>query len=179
MTQDEFDEMLAWLSADREQAGRKYEDIRRRLIKFFTGRGCCNAEDLADETISRVTMRVHEIVPNYVGDPTLYFYGVAKYVALEMCRPKPLPLPPPSPPDPEELERQDRCLAYCLQKLDEKQRTIFWRYHNVGRGQEKIEQRRKLARAEGIEMNALRIRVHHIKTALLACMEDCLAAAAV
>ena len=77
LTQENFDQLLAWLDPNREQAGRRYEDIRRKLVKIFVSRGCIIAEELADETINRVAMKVHEIVDTYTGDPALYFYGVA------------------------------------------------------------------------------------------------------
>jgi hypothetical protein len=46
LSQEAFDALLDWLDPDREQAGIKYEQIRLRLIKIFTGRGCSDAEDL-------------------------------------------------------------------------------------------------------------------------------------
>ena len=61
LSQEAFDALLDWLDSDREQAGIKYEQIRSRLIKIFTGRGCVDPEDLADETINRVTRKLKEI----------------------------------------------------------------------------------------------------------------------
>jgi DNA-directed RNA polymerase specialized sigma24 family protein len=178
LTQDEFDAMLAWFAPDREQAGRKYEDIRRRLIKIFTCRGCHDAETWADVAISRVASKVCKLAPSYVGDPALYFYAVAKNVYKESLR-QPSLGPAPSPAsDPTELEREDACLAHCLQKLARGQRDMFQQYHCIEQGRTKIEQRQKLARRLGIELNALRIRVHRIRTKLQECMEDCLAASA-
>ena len=52
LTQESFDALLNWLDPRREEAGQKYEDIRLRLIKIFTCRGCLEPEDLADETIN-------------------------------------------------------------------------------------------------------------------------------
>ena len=178
MTQDEFDALLAWLDPDREQAGQKYEDIRRRLIKILTSRGCRDAEKWADVTISRVASKVREIAPTYVGDPALYFYAVAKYVFKECIRVQDPPVPPPPPvSDPAELEREDECLAHCLQKLDRHSRDIFRQYHCIEPGRTKTEQRQELARRRGMTLNALRIHVHRIRTKLQECMEDCLAAA--
>src|SRR5689334_18556794 len=57
LSQEAFDALLDWLDSDREQAGIKYEDIRGRLVMMFAARGCVDAEDLADETINRVTQR--------------------------------------------------------------------------------------------------------------------------
>ena len=94
LTQESFNQLLAWLSPSRDQAGRKYEEIRFRLIKILTCRGCLVPEDLADETINRVAKKVPEIAATYVGDPALYFFGVANNVHLEFLRRKPDPVPP-------------------------------------------------------------------------------------
>ena len=85
---------------DRDQAGQKYEDIRRRLIRIFIHRGCITAEDLADETINRVARKVREVRDNYNpgDDPALYFYGVARNVYREYLKRRPEPSPPPPPP---------------------------------------------------------------------------------
>ena len=45
ITQDAFDKFLAWLDSDRDRAGARYEDIRRKLIRIFTCRGCQAGED--------------------------------------------------------------------------------------------------------------------------------------
>ena len=68
LSQEAFDALLDWLDPDREQAGMKYEQIRSRLIKIFTGRGCVDAEELADETINRVTRKLKEIQEEFTGD---------------------------------------------------------------------------------------------------------------
>src|SRR5687767_12009071 len=85
-TQEGFDTLLGWLDEDRDQAGMKYEVIRQRLIKIFTCRGCGEPEDLADETITRVTAKIPEVAPHYEGDPILYFFGVARKVHREYLR---------------------------------------------------------------------------------------------
>src|SRR6478672_10875246 len=77
LTQESFDALLDWLDPHREQAGQKYEDIRRRLIKLFVCRGCPEPEDLADETINRVIKKLKEIESGFTGDKARYFYGVA------------------------------------------------------------------------------------------------------
>ena len=73
LTQESFDALLNWLDPRREEAGQKYEDIRLRLIKIFTCRGCLEPEDLADETINRVSKKLPDIQDSYEGDPTRYF----------------------------------------------------------------------------------------------------------
>ena len=97
LSQEAFDALLDWLDSDREQAALKYEKIRRSLIKIFTGRGCVEPEDLADETINRVTSKLKEIEKEFSGDRTRYFFGVANKVHLEHLRRKlPQPAPPPT-----------------------------------------------------------------------------------
>src|ERR1044072_6747769 len=95
LTQDAFDKFLTWLNPNREQAATKYEEVRRKLIKIFACRGCAEAEDLADETINRVIRKMQELIDSYVGDPALYFYGVARNVHLEYVRKSPPALPLP------------------------------------------------------------------------------------
>ncbi|MFL6228574.1 MAG: RNA polymerase sigma factor [Pyrinomonadaceae bacterium] len=170
MTQEAFDGLLAWLDADRELAGRKYEAVRRRLIYIFTCRGCRDAEDLADETINRVALKVPEIASGYVGDPALYFYGVAQKVYLESLRRKPrLPTQPPAPPD---IELLYQCLERCVGKLPPGQRELVLQYYSEDR-RAKIDARKELARRLGIELNALRIRAHRIRAALRECVRNC------
>ena len=108
LTQTEFDRLLAWLDADRDRAAVKYEVIRRGLIELFDSRCCSDAEDLADRTINRVARKVEQLAPTYSGEPSLYFYGVAKHVLQEYFRAKtvPLDLPLTAPPDTLDLRRR-------------------------------------------------------------------------
>lgn len=173
LTQESFDALLAWLGPDREQGGKTYEAIRRRLIKLFTCRGCHEPEVLADTTIDRVVKRLKEIEGSYTGDRALYFYGVANNVHLEYLRRKPVVPPPPPPSDPDELEREHQCLESCLKRLPPGNRELVLQYYQEDKGA-KIDNRRHLAERLGIALNALRIRAHRIRAALLTCMQECL-----
>ena len=83
LTKEAFDALLGWLDPNREVAGQKYEDIRRRLITIFSCRGCAEPEDLADETINRVIRRAQQMVDTYHGEPLPYFITVAHNLYLE------------------------------------------------------------------------------------------------
>jgi hypothetical protein len=113
LTQVAFDSLLAWLDPERERAGEKYEVIRARLIKVFAYRGCHTPEELADETINRVTRKIDTVAESYDGDPALYFYGVAQMIHLEYLRRKTEPQPPPAS-HPEDSEQEYQCLDECL-----------------------------------------------------------------
>jgi DNA-directed RNA polymerase specialized sigma24 family protein len=173
LTQASFDAFLAWLDTDRDQAGRKYEDIRRRLIKIFTCRGRPDAEELADETINRVTLKAPDLIKDYVGDPALYFYGVAQKVFLESVRKRPRVLVPPPAPESEELERELECLERCMERLPERNRELVLEYYQDDKGA-KIDRRKELAQRLGIAQNALRIRAHRIRLSLEQCVRGCL-----
>ncbi|HVG20123.1 MAG TPA: hypothetical protein VNI02_13815 [Blastocatellia bacterium] len=162
-----------WLDSDRDRAGEKYERIRQKLIRIFTCRGCPDPEDLADETIIRVTRKVEDIADTYEGDPGLYFYGVANKVHLESVRPKrePLPMPPPDPP--EQVEREYSCLERCMERLPAKSRELVLQYYQQDK-RAKIDHRKELADRLGIALNALRIRAHRIRASLQECMIECL-----
>jgi RNA polymerase sigma factor (sigma-70 family) len=175
ITQAAFDKMLSWLDADRERAGKKYETIRRRLIEIFAGRGCREAEDLADETINRVARKSQDVAEGYVGEPAYYFYAVAKNILLEYWKAKPPPeMPAPPTPIPEaQLEREQACLEQCLGHLPEQSRELILRYYSEEQ-RVKIDQRKALCDQLGIAPNALRIRIHRIRVTLKQCLEDCL-----
>lgn len=179
VTQDEFDTLLTWFNANREEAGRKYEEIRHRLIRIFMSRGCYVAEELADETMTRVCKRVKEIAPTYEGEPALYFYAVANNVFREFTKKKPsVPvtelLEAPETTEPrEEIERRYKCLDRCLEKEKPENRELIMQYYE-GEKLAKINQRKRMAALLGLDLNALRIRVCRIRRRLHDCMLICL-----
>jgi DNA-directed RNA polymerase specialized sigma24 family protein len=162
LTQVAFDQLLSWLNPDREAAGKRYEEIRRRLVKIFICRSCPCPEDLADETINRVARKVPEIAPTYVGDPAHYFCGVAHNVYLESLRPIPEPEPPPKPdPSDESEEAYSECLERCMGQLSLRNHELVLQYFQ-GEKRAKIDYRKKLAERLGMTPNALRIKIHRI-----------------
>jgi DNA-directed RNA polymerase specialized sigma24 family protein len=173
LTPEAFEKLLRWLGPEHDKAGEKYEKIRLRLIRIFSCRGCCDPEDLTDETFNVVATKIDWLLENYNGDPALYFYGVAKKVYLEHLKRKPLPEPPPLP-DKSEIEQKCNCLERCVQKeLTEPDRKLVFRYHEKEKG-EKIRVRKQIAKELGISINALRIRVYHLHSRLRPCIEQCL-----
>jgi DNA-directed RNA polymerase specialized sigma24 family protein len=172
ITQEAFDGLLAWLDADRDRAAQKYETVRTRLIKIFACRGCGEADDLADETINRVTAKLHEIVGTYVGDPALYFYGVANKVYLEYLRRRPVVEAPPLRESSDDIEAEYACLEKCMDQLPGESRRLVLEYYQEEK-RAKIERRRKLAEELGIAVNALRIRAHRIRQQLQQCVQVC------
>ena len=174
---DNFEKLLRWLDNDREIAGQKYEEIRIRLIKIFLVRGVNTAEELADETLQRVTDKVSKIAGDYQGDPISYFYGVARLVFLEYTRKPKLMELTGSILSPEKsgqtLEAKDRCLTRCLEALLPKQHEFLKNYYKEQK-QEKIATRKRMAEDLGISHKVLRVRAFRIREGLKKCIQKCL-----
>jgi RNA polymerase sigma factor (sigma-70 family) len=178
LTPEEFEALLKQLDPDRERAGEIYEMIRRRLVRLFEWRGCAFPEDLADEAINRAARRMAEGVELQSSNHYGYFYGVAhllyketmrrasrEHMALESGE-----WPPASVPEDEEpSDRRLEILRHCLAGLDKDQRDLVLLYHQ---GENNIRTRKALADKMGIEMNALRIRVHRVRRKLEDCMQN-------
>jgi RNA polymerase sigma factor (sigma-70 family) len=181
LTEEALNKFLFWLDPDREQAGKKYEDIRRHLIIILTCRGCTEAEELADETINRVIRRAQQMADTYQGEPAAYFITVAHNLYLEYVAKRrtwaDLPLELPQPPEPElEEERNYECLEQCIEGLTPANRNIVLNYYQEIK-QAKIDHRKKLAEDLGITPNALRIQAYRIRVNLERCIDECLTSA--
>ena len=173
LNEEAFESLLRWLNSDREQAGKRYEDIRARLIKIFSSRGCAEPELLTDETINRVAKRVEEISKTYEGDPALYFYGVANKIHMEQLR-KQKPIERlPAVPDLDDYEEEYNCLEGCIGHLPARSRDLVLQYYEHEQ-QDKIMQHQRLAERLGIGLNALRIRAHRARLVLRKCIINCL-----
>lgn len=173
---NDFDQLLDWLDSDRELAGRKYELIRNRLIKIFYARGSNVAEELADETIDRVAKKIEKLSESYEGDPSLYFYAVAKKVLLESAR------KPKSEELPRRLVKEENvnevneiyheCLEKCFSKISSDKQQLIVEYYECER-KAKIDNRKKLGRLLGISNEALRVRALRIRQVLQNCVIEC------
>ena len=186
-SQADFERLLNWLDpSDRERAGEKYETIRQTLIQTFVWRGCHKPEELADETINRVMQKLHGVVETYKNDPALYFYGFGRNVLKEYYReaaahallnePEALKFSDQSA-ESEQRERTFACLDQCLSEISESNRALILRYYEV-QGMAKVDFRRSIAEEMGIATNALRVRVHRIRTQLQLCISACLKSSA-
>jgi RNA polymerase sigma factor (sigma-70 family) len=178
-TQENFEALLNWLDRNREIAGQKYEKIRQRLIRIFLGRGCFEAEALADETIIRVTRKVPQVVVDYVGEPALYFYGVANKIHYEWLRKQkkinslPLTETQTEPESGTESGAEYECLEICLETLPADERGLIVEYYRDEKTA-KIENRRELAEKSGISVSALQVKAFRIRARLKQCLQKCL-----
>jgi DNA-directed RNA polymerase specialized sigma24 family protein len=159
--QVELDALLAWLAPCREQAGEKYEAIRRDLLRFFASRRCGAVEEHVDDTIDRVARRVAG-GEQIRSDPQWYFRGVAKKVFLESFkrRGRVCDLPPLLHDASAYLRDRTRGHTDCLRSLPDHSRELLEGYY--------LDDRVALAATLGITPNALRLRVFKEKKKLRA-----------
>lgn len=175
LTQEAFDLLLAQLDADRHEAGKKYEALRRKLIKFFEWRGCSFPEDLTDETFNRVARNLDtgEQIHHFAA----YCAGTARHVFLESLRTRQreeaLQATPQSlPTSAEDPDLRLRCLECCLRELSQEDFRLIVQYYEDDK-QARIKARKNLAAQLEIPLNVLRIRTHRLRVRLEGCVNQC------
>jgi DNA-directed RNA polymerase specialized sigma24 family protein len=163
------------LDPDRDTAAQKYETIRASLIRIFAAKGFSDAEDLADEVISRVCKKLPEIRDSYVGERAHYFRGFVPNLIKERYRRKEIPTDEFPVAEIKKTNHSDEyeCLLRCLQFLTPEKRELILDYH-VYEGHDKIEQHEVMAQELGISEGALRGRAHHVRARLEECVLKCI-----
>ena len=182
LSHDDLERLLASLDSDRERAGEAYERIRRKLIHFFEWRGAECPEDLADQTMDRVSLKIEGGEVIRASDPSSYFYGVARNILREhWTRQKRELTALRSFPQGNVWVSQEaldlgprlQCLEKCLGSLPHDTRELMIRYYQ-GQRQSKIENRKRIAGELGVAVGALRNRTQRLRSKLESCVEDCL-----
>jgi DNA-directed RNA polymerase specialized sigma24 family protein len=180
-----FDRLLNWLDEGTGSDGEKYLEMRRRLVGYFERKNCPTPDELADETLNRVARRLEEegIIENDV--PAKYCYIVARLVFFEYLRAhakdQAMRGEIRDKPQAEEEDQTSRqinermldCLQQCAGKLDSANKRLIFGYY-VGKKRVKIDNRRALAKAWGITINALSIRACRIRDKLELCVRVCI-----
>jgi RNA polymerase sigma factor (sigma-70 family) len=171
---ESFEEILAWLNADREMAGVLYVQLRQDLTKLFAWNGCADPEGLTDEVFDRVARKVHDLRQTYEGDPRPYFYAVAKNLIKENLRRikthvslGDVDLSQQHVTEDQDKEKLETVLKECIDELPPTERHIILSYYKA----EKREGRRTLAADLAISEMTLRVRVHRIRQSLLRNLE--------
>jgi DNA-directed RNA polymerase specialized sigma24 family protein len=189
LTQLAFTRLLEWLDDGVDSHGDRYLEMRRRLVSYFDRRNRPNADELADETLNRISRTLEQTGAIATKPPARYCYVIARFVLLEDLRRSRRHVPLDEPRSIEAsrargtcvdesserlMLREDSldCLDRCLGQLKPEQRDLVIEYYRDAHRQ-RIDRRRDLARRLGITMNALAIRACRIRDALLTCLEGC------
>lgn len=182
LTAEAFTKLLDRLGENREQAGEKYEDLRRTLIRFFEWRGAPFPEEHTDETFNRIARKLDEgIEIKSIGG---YCYEVARLVCLESLKGhesrraplEELKLEATTPDTTDEMaEKEQRltCLDDCLRVLPIESRELITEYYSdQKRG--RIDRRKALAESLGLRRDALANRAQRVRDKLEQCVTRCL-----
>jgi DNA-directed RNA polymerase specialized sigma24 family protein len=181
-----FTRLLEWLATGAASPGDQYVEVRRRLVAYFERRNRPAAEDLADETLSRIGRTLEQGGVIRTKPPIRYGYVVAKFVLLEDLRRQRRSVEfdegrTASISDADFAgvddsragrERRLECLDRCLRALPADQRELVVEYYREAHPH-RIDHRRRMAERLGITKNALAVRAFRIREALMACVESC------
>jgi DNA-directed RNA polymerase specialized sigma24 family protein len=171
LTREALDKLLERFSRDREEAGRLYEEMRVKLLRFFEYGQSRSPDADVDETFTRVARRINE--GENISNLNGYFYSVARLILKESKRHRDrtsvslddLPEPSVDPPSDDQKEVRLTCLDTCLNALTSDDRDLILTYYRENR-RAKIDLRRQLADNRGITLDALRIRACRIRKRL-------------
>ncbi|MBV9926786.1 MAG: sigma-70 family RNA polymerase sigma factor [Acidobacteria bacterium] len=174
VTREKFAGFLEWLSPGGEGAGEEYERLRFRLCTFFSQRRCRFPDELADETINRLMLKVGE---ERIENKLAYCYGVAKNVYRESLRKErhhvdvdEVAVAAQPPPEPNFSEE---CLEKCLAELPPESQQMILEYFSEVKTA-KVELRRRLSQSFEVTQTALRVRVMRTKQKLKLCVQECM-----
>ena len=181
LTGEAFARLLDRPDPDRSQAGERYEELRRTLVRFFEWRGAPFPDEHADDTLDRVARRLAEGID--VHNVRGYCYEVARLVHLETLkgpRSRQTPLEstdPISTPDGRaEGARKEawmRCLDECLNGLPRENRDLIVAYYRDD-GRTRINTRKALAERLELRLEALANRAQRLRDKLERCVTTCL-----
>ena len=168
------------------EAEARYLQVVRKLVCFFAGRGCRDAEDMAVECVLRVAGKCAALEASARDDRDGYFYGVARNVLhewwrhelrdskrRESLRMELARTGGGGGPSWSRKETVHRCLDQCMAALSHRARKLVLSYYGE-EGAAKIEAHQKLAAELGKSLNALRIEVHRIRAVLRQCLVGCM-----
>lgn len=170
--------LLERLDADPARAAERYRELHRKISRLYEWRGCPRAEELADEALDRVALKLEagleiHAIESYVSRVAWLVFReevrreVRQRTALESGD---WPAPAEAP-DPEADVRRG-CFRKCLSGFTDGQRQQLLRYYE-GERSAKIDNRRRLAEELGVAASALRLRMHRQRQRLEQCVTGC------
>lgn len=182
LTPETFSLLLLRLDPDQEQAAEKYEELRRKLIRFFEWRGAPFPEEHADEVFDRLAKRIAAGVS--VQNVASYGYEIGRLVLLETLKANDkrrgsleeanVEVVVETNDDAKEKEIRFACLDDCLRSLPENGSELIVEYYQDER-RDRIERRKALATRLGLQREALANRAQRLRDKLEHCVTRCVA----
>lgn len=179
LSPEAFEALLAALHQDRTQAGVRYEQLRLKLVKFFTWERVSFPEERADEAFNRLARRLAE--GESITSPEAYLSGVARLLLREAFdqqrRERTFSTELTLAHSRNRLEPDEdetvNCLTRCIGQVTPNNRDLILRYYH-GERQTRIRNRQRMAEQYGIPLNALRNRALRVRGKLEECIRRCL-----
>jgi DNA-directed RNA polymerase specialized sigma24 family protein len=179
LTASAFQKLLEWFDGGTDSKGERYLEMRKRIVTYFECKKCKTAEELTDETLTRIARRLEEEGSITIDRPSRYCYIVAHFVFLESLK-KPelyslneaISIAQP-PSESKEMKQRLDCLHRCISRLEDQERMLITAYYKEEQ-RSKIDSRKMLAESLGISLNALAIRACRIRDKLEECIQKCL-----
>lgn len=180
LTSDTFASLLLRLNSDPDRAGEQYEDLRRKLIRFFEWRHAPFPEDHADEVFNRLARRLAEGVA--VRSVGTYGYEIARLVLLEALKGSDRRASledvnvgiVEAGDEAAQKEIRLTCLDDCLRTLPENGRALIIEYYQDDK-RDRIERRKEIAARLGLQRLALANRAQRLRDKLERCVTRCVA----
>ena len=182
----EFERLIKCLDPDTGKAWNQYDLLRRKLVRYFEGYRCGDAEELACEVLDRIAKR-----PDLESIRSIpeFAVGVARNLRKESHRREQRVIPLEDCPagteslialrnDGENIgdnARKDpmlECLEICLARLNERDRVLTVQYYN-SEGTKLYLKRRLLAVWFGFTANALRVHMNRLREKLERDVVEC------
>jgi DNA-directed RNA polymerase specialized sigma24 family protein len=183
LTGQAFEKLLGLFDPDPDIAAIRYEEMRRRLRKFFDWNRTKDPDELVDETFDRAARRIDEGVE--VHSVASYLTGIARFLLKEYWVSDAskteeigdLPVVGDTRLVPEEEEREEsdrllQCLEGCTGSLAQTERQRVVEYYS-GEKREKIDNRIRMAREMGVTLGNLRVRMLRLRDRLEKCILEC------
>lgn len=180
LNREAFDKLLTVLGAFAEDSAVEYENIRKRLNKFFSFNGL--SEEHTDKVIDVVARKISEENLELDKNYQRYFSRVAQNYLKDFWKSKenkgesfdelpPLKEPSVNPLEIEnsQFEKESKldCMKECLTALPKDDARLIEQYYSDKKGRD------KLTRSLGITKNLLRVRVLRLKNRLENCIVEC------
>jgi hypothetical protein len=175
MSPEDFAQFLQRLSPDAEEAGRLYTRLHKRLVGLFRLKGISDPGTAADDAIDRAAVKIIAGAP--VPDVDKYCLGFARNIARERWRLEQREssvfqrfIEALAEDSDEEVERIHRILRPCFGELAAEDQRMLVDYCRVICGRARAEHRRRLAEGLKTTVQALRMHVTRLRTALADCV---------
>lgn len=183
LTGQAFEKLLGLFDPDPDIAAIRYEEMRRRLRKFFDWNRTKDPDELVDETFDRAARRINEGVE--VRNAASYLTGIARLLLKEYwvshaskteeIGDQPAGGDTRLVPEEEEREESDQrlqCLEDCTGSLAQIECQRVLEYYS-GEKREKIDNRIRMAREMGVTLGNLRVRMLRLRERLEKCILEC------